>query len=160
MIRSNLSRQKGMSTVEFAIVGAAFFMVLFAIIEFGRFMFVLNLLDESTRRGARLAAVCPVTDQLAIRQSASFNGVMVADLTEDNIQLNYLRDNGSDILDPVAGFGEISYVRASIINYQHNLLIPFINLTLPTPDFATTIPGESLGVHPTGAGNPDCGGAP
>ena len=53
-------RQSGLVTVEFALIGAFFFLILFSIIEFGRLLFTWNTLDEVTRRAARLAAVCPI----------------------------------------------------------------------------------------------------
>ena len=53
---------RGMTMVEFAIVAAALFMIIFASIEFGRASFTLAALNEGTRRGARLAAVCPLND--------------------------------------------------------------------------------------------------
>ena len=55
-------RQRGTTTVEFAIVGTVLMVVVFAVIEFGRALFVINMLTEATRRGARMAAVCPVSD--------------------------------------------------------------------------------------------------
>ncbi len=54
--------QTGVTTVEFAIVGALLMIVVFAIIEFGRALYVMNMLTEAARRGARMAAVCPVGD--------------------------------------------------------------------------------------------------
>ena len=56
----NANRQKGTTTVEFAVVAALLLTLLFGVIEVGRAMFVWNTLNEATRRGARVAAVCPV----------------------------------------------------------------------------------------------------
>ena len=47
-------------------------LVLFSVIEIGRAMFVLNALSESTRRAARMAAVCPINDP-AITEVGLFN---------------------------------------------------------------------------------------
>ena len=47
-------------------------MVLFGVIEVGRAMFVMNALDEATRRAARMATVCPINDP-AIAQVGLFN---------------------------------------------------------------------------------------
>ena len=52
------AKQTGTAIVEFAIIASVMLMILFGVIEFGRVMFVGNALAESTRRGARLAAVC------------------------------------------------------------------------------------------------------
>nr|WP_305907145.1 TadE family protein [Methylomarinum sp. Ch1-1]MDP4519872.1 pilus assembly protein [Methylomarinum sp. Ch1-1] len=53
--------QRGASMVEFALIALVFFTLIFGIIEFARVMFVYNTLVEATRRGARVAAVCPVS---------------------------------------------------------------------------------------------------
>jgi hypothetical protein len=50
-------RRRGQSLVEFALVAPVFFLVLFAIIEAGRFMFYYETLNNATREGARYAIV-------------------------------------------------------------------------------------------------------
>lgn len=59
------ARQKGIAVVEFAIVGGLLMMVVFGVLETGRALFTVNALTEATRRGARMAAVCPVGDAKA-----------------------------------------------------------------------------------------------
>ncbi len=101
------NKQSGMVTVEFAIVGLMFFMVLFSIIEIGRVMFVWNTLAEVTRRGARVAAVCPVNSP-AIANVAVFNNAVTSgassiiyNLSTSNIQVQYLDDQGTPIDAPI-----------------------------------------------------------
>ena len=65
-------RQSGVAVVEFAIVGALALILIFAVLEIARAFFVANALTEATRRGARMAVVCPVNDP-AIAQVATFN---------------------------------------------------------------------------------------
>ena len=60
-------QQKGMYTVEFALVAALFFVLLFGVIEFARALFVWETLTEATRRGARLAG----SDRALISMKAS-----------------------------------------------------------------------------------------
>ena len=72
----NRYKQRGLSTVEFAIVALVLFMMIFAVIEVGRAFFVASALDEASRRGARMAAVCPVNDP-AISQAAAFNNAVI-----------------------------------------------------------------------------------
>lgn len=151
-------RQSGLTTVEFALVASLFFIVLFAVIEFGRALFVWNTLTEATRRGARLAAVCPLNDP-AIVNVAVFNApdasgasAVLNGLSTGNVTTQYLDASGN-----VTGTaGNIRYVRVRIDNYQHTLLIPFFNTTLTAPPFETTLPSESLGALPDPA-NPDGG---
>ncbi len=142
--------QRGATTVEFAILASVLFVLIFGVIEFGRAFFVWNSIGEVTRRGARLAAVCPVSHASISKvsmfnapdggtESEIFNG-----LTDDNINLEYL-DEGGNVTNV---FNEIRSVRVGISNYQHNLLIPFFNMSITVPEFSTTIPAESLGYIP------------
>jgi hypothetical protein len=124
------SRQKGLVMVEFAIIGLLFFIILFSILEFSRLLFVWNAVADATRIGARAAAVCSV---------------------------NYLDTNGVEVLnpDPVtnpAAYVQVKYVEVSIINYQHDLLIPVLGRTVTLPPFTTTRPREALGVIPLAEG--------
>ena len=55
--RAGHSRTRGQALVEFALLAPVFFLVLFAIIEAGRFMFYYEVLNNATREGARYAIV-------------------------------------------------------------------------------------------------------
>lgn len=50
-------KPKGQALVEFALVAPVFFLLLFAIIEGGRFIFFYQALNNATREGARYAIV-------------------------------------------------------------------------------------------------------
>ena len=98
-----IRRQNGTTTVEFAIVGMVLMLCLLGVIEVSRLVFVINALGESTRRGARLAAVCPVNDA-AIAQMTVFNSTsgtnspIINGLTTANVQVQYLNAAGDPIL--------------------------------------------------------------
>ncbi len=141
---TNRPKQQGTTTVEFAIVGLVFFIVMFGLIDMSRIFFSLAALDESTRRGARVAAVCPVNDP-AVTQVALFNG-LVPSLGRQNIALEYLDEDGAVVAAPGgAGYGSIRYVRVRIQNFQVQTFIPGMQTVLQMPAFETTIPSESLG---------------
>jgi hypothetical protein len=53
----NANRSKGQALVEFAFVAPLFFLLLFGIIEAGRFIFYYEVLNNATREGARYAIV-------------------------------------------------------------------------------------------------------
>lgn len=156
---SSRFHQKGLTTVEFSLVGTVLFVVLFGLIEFGRLMFTWNVLDEATRRAARLATVCPLENELTggsafARKEGAFSGDLLPAFTSENIWIEYLQQDGSAATLTEDTF----YVRASVVGYTHQLLIPFFNLNL-TPkgnEFETTLPAESLGVHPSAAGAAPC----
>ena len=153
------SRQQGITTVEFAIVGATMLVLLLGLIEIGRAMFVMNALTEATRRAARMAAVCPINDP-AIAQVGMFNppgetgNAPVGGLTTANFSIQYLNAAGTVIGDPVGSFSQILFVRARIVNFQHQMLIPFATYLITPPDFATTLRRESLGVPRDGTIQP------
>ena len=150
-----LYRQRGLASVEFAIVGLATLTILFMAIEMGRMLFTLNTLAEVTRRGARVAAVCTV-DNLAINRIAIFNDAATAGpspilgrLTTNNIRVEYLSENGTILPDPTADedtYLQIEYVRVRVVGYQHQLIIPGLSLSIMAPEYPTTVPRESLGV--------------
>jgi Flp pilus assembly protein TadG len=152
-------RQRGATTIEFAIIGAAMLLVLFGVIEVGRAMFVMNALGEATRRAARMATVCPINDA-AITQVGLFNAPgssgnsIVGGLSEANFAVEYLDGTGSVVTDPTANFAQIQFVRTRIVNFQHQMLIPFATYIFTTPGFATTLRRESLGVPRDGVIEP------
>jgi Flp pilus assembly protein TadG len=152
------TRQTGMASLELALGSGVLLLVLLAVIELGRVLFVWNTLSEATRRGARLAAVCPVNHP-AIRRVAIFNSQamaghssVLANLTTDAIQVDYLDTNGAVLSNPANQYGNITHVRVSIRNYPFIPVIPFLHITtLPVPAASTLLPAESLGAMP----NPD-----
>jgi len=148
-------QQRGTTTVEFAIIGTVLMVVMFGTLEFGRALFVINTLAEATRRGARMAAVCPIGDpkpaQVAVFANGGSNSAIVAGLTTANVQIQYLDISGNLVATPgtAAGFNSIRYVRVRIVGFTHTLLIPLHLTTVPLSGFSTTLPRESLGVYPS-----------
>lgn len=145
------NRQRGASTVEFALVGAIFLLLVLAIVEIGRAMFTWNALTESTRMGARAAAVCAIQSN-SIADTALFNNMnIVPGLQAAHVNVNYLDAGGTVVANPnpgnAAGFMSVRFVQVSIQGYNLDLMIPgFGSITLPP--FTTTVPRESLGIVP------------
>ena len=159
-----LRRQQGLTTVEFAVVATALFVMLFGIIEVGRAYFVFATLEEVTRRAARLAAVCPVNDP-AVARLAVFNdrtdagdSDLVHGLNPTNVTVEYLDVAGAVIVAPAdpTNFLLIRYVRTRITGFQHQFNVPFVTgmgaLTLPPQP--AVLPRESLGVPRDGVVTP------
>ena len=139
--------------MEFALIGGLFFLVLFAIIEFGRLLFTWNTLDEVTRRAARLAAVCPMDQQAIVADQAVFGGSIITDLSAANVLIEYLDEDFTT----TTTLGDVRYVRTQIQNYQHQMIVPLMPIDLLTaPPFTTTLPSESLGITPTGDWSVSC----
>jgi hypothetical protein len=143
----NLRKQRGITTVEFAIIGGAFLMLLFSVIEIGRALFTWNAMVEATRRAARVAVVCPLNDPSITRvgvfaDPAGAGDSLIPGLKPQNLSVTYLDLNGA----PTNDFLSVRFVRVEIVGYTHRLLIPFVDRVLTPPSCATTLPRESLGV--------------
>ncbi len=135
--------QAGTTTVEFAICGAVVITMILAVLELSRAMFTLSVLKEGTRRGARVAAVCPLNDP-AIATTVQF--ASLPDFSASNVAVEYLNSAGTVIGNPGANFGAIEAVRVRLVNYQIQLWIPFMSAAFPAPAFTVTLPRESLGI--------------
>jgi hypothetical protein len=155
-------RQRGLTTVEFSIVGLLVFLILFGAIEMGRMLFTLNMLKEVTYRGARVAVVCPVGDP-KIMQAARFDSrgsgdSVLPNLTDANIDVDYLAGDGSVLGAPATDpdFSNIRFVRVQIVNYTHDFIVPVVGFSFTTRNYPTTLPKESLGISREGAGAVAC----
>ena len=148
-------RQQGITTAEAAIGAVLMFVILFGIIEISRLVFVWNTLDTTTRRAARVAAVCPF-GQEAIKSVAIFSipgettSPLVRGLDTSDIEIEYFDAAGLDpwahpTLTPIEA---TRFVHARIEGYQIPLLM-FNRVTLTAPPFGATLPSESLGFNPT-----------
>jgi hypothetical protein len=143
MTATNTSaRQRGLATVEFAICGGVLLVLMFGIVEFGRIIFTLNVLDEGARRAARVAAICPVNDPkiISIARLVSLPG------TQPSVAVEYLNAAGAVLASPGTNFPQIASVRVRLYGYTMPLAIPFLNLTFTAPQFSSSLPSESLGV--------------
>ena len=173
-----MRKQKGINIVEFAIVSLLFFTLLFGIVEFARLMFIINTLGEASRRGARIAAVCPIDGNTTaqIEEVINFSTFTTAgfidtsrnilSISDGQIEISYLDKNfGPKFIDP-AGisptdslYNEIAFVQVKITFDPLQLAIPGVILnSIAPPSITTTLPRESLGR--TSANNPTTGSVP
>ncbi len=149
-----MKRQTGLYAVEFAIVGLLVMILLLAVLEFGRAMFTINTLNESVRRGARLAAVCNIQDPVVLRRAAfadadNTEGTLIRNLDSADLSLRYLDENGAAVADPgpAGNFYQIRFVEVSIQSFQFQLLIPIFGSGIELGPFRAVLPRESLGRH-------------
>lgn len=154
----NLSRQAGLATVEFAIVAAVLLTIIIAVVDLGRLSWTVAALNESTRRGVRVAVVCPINDP-AIARVAVFNAggdsgasPLVNGLEPSHINVQYLDGNGAPVANPGgAGYLDIRYVRVGIGGgFELRTFVPGLSRVVPAPDFESTLPRESLGTSGEG----------
>lgn len=152
--RINRRNERGGSVAEFAVVALVFFMIVFGIIEFGRFLYTHNALTDASRRGARYAALhqenAPCVVNVVIYGEGNINPntcaptgpALINGLTSTNIVVQY---QGSS---PNAYGMNIGTATVSIQNYTFNLSIPLLSRTITMPAYTTTLPAESAGVIP------------
>lgn len=149
-------RMHGVYVVEFAIIGLWLFVLLFGVLEMGRLFFTVNALNETARRGARLAAVCDIQDPHILHR-ALFNDAgdtssssLITNLQTSNLTLDYFDKDGvrvpnpNDLTSP-SGFRAIRYVQLRVENFTFDLLIPVLGRNISLPVFRSTLPRESLG---------------
>ena len=147
-------RMQGVYVVEFAIIGLLLFTLLFGVLEMGRLYFTVGTLNEVVRRGARLAAVCQISDPVVLRR-AIFNAAdnsgassLIGNLETADLTLTYLDENGAVVAnssDP-ASLSSIRFVQLSIENFPFTLLIPApLGGDIILPVFRAILPRESLG---------------
>jgi len=138
-------RQQGIHLVEMAIVFLIFLIMLFGVIEFSRALYTWNALTEGTRRGARVAAVCPFNDpkvaQTTIFASTGSNSPILPNLTTNNVSVTYTDSTGATS----ASYATAAFVTVRITGYTLPLFIPAIPITLTAPPFSATFPALSLG---------------
>jgi hypothetical protein len=157
------NRQQGAAAVEFAILCLVFFTILFAILEFGRMLYLYNTMQEVTRRGARAAVVRWIDQQDAIKTIALFGGTAIpagAEVSLANISIEYLNKAGvaagplpADPGDNLSACGDVTRassciygVRVSIDGVSYRPMVSLFNsLGIALPPSTVTMHAESLG---------------
>ncbi|WP_261836276.1 TadE/TadG family type IV pilus assembly protein [Vibrio ishigakensis] len=145
-------KEGGLAIIEFTIVSTVLLLLLFGIIEIGRFLFSLQMLNEITRKAARLATVCFIVDDSTLNTTdfgSTYNSPI--DLTTLTLDIDYLDEAGGSVSSPTteSGFGTIRYVRARIsgFSYSFSVLAGLFGTLTNIDAFETTLPSESLGVY-------------
>jgi Flp pilus assembly protein TadG len=92
------TRQSGVAAIEFSLVAILFFTVVFATMELARLEFLLNTLEEVTRRAAAAAANVDYRDTTAMQSiqadavfRKSAGSLPLGDpVSADNVKIDYL----------------------------------------------------------------------
>ena len=134
--------ERGTSLLEFAIAATVFLTVLFAIVEFGRVLWVHNALTDAARRGARYAVLHKATDIEDVKKIVVYGDLtsttpLLENLTTDNVTVSYNSFN----LD--SGTASVS-----VHDYQFQLILPLLVSSISMPNYTTTLTGESVGLIP------------
>jgi Flp pilus assembly protein TadG len=142
-LRNSKQRERGSTLLEFAIGATVFLTVMFAVVEFGRALWIHNALSDAARRGARYAVVHPSSDIDAVKNvvvygdPAGGTSPMVDNLTPANVNVVY------------SGFGlNGGTATVSISNYSFQFVVPMVSTSIPMPDYSSTLTAESAGLIP------------
>jgi len=142
-LKKNVDGERGAALVEFAIGATVFLMVVFAVLEFGRALWVHNALADAARRGARYAVVNTAASNAAVKNVVVYGDPaggtqpLVSNLTTANVTVNY------------SGFGlSDGTATVSITNYQFQFVLPLVSSSIQMPSYATTLTAESAGLIP------------
>ena len=137
------SNERGATLVEYSIAVMVFMVAMFAVIEFGRAIWVHNALSDAARRGARYAAVHSAGDVADVKNvvvygdPAGGSTPTVPNLSTTNVSVTYSQ------------FGlNKGTVSVSVTNYQFQFVIPIVGTTISMPSYTTTLTGESVGFVP------------
>jgi TadE-like protein len=167
-----IKEERGATIIEFVVVSLMFFVMLIAICAGGNLYFTHNALVESTRRGARFAAmqaatspagtpyqspgtacdesgpsVTDIKNYTMYGNTAGTGSKLAPGLTDANICIRY----GSLPSDPAGelGFGVgQGTVSVSIVNYDFHFVVPLVTRTIRMPPYKTTFVGENAGTDP------------
>ncbi|KQH86269.1 pilus assembly protein [Vibrio sp. Vb2880] len=150
--------QRGMTLIEFTFLASVLLMILFAIMEIGMYAYSIQTINNITRKAARFATVCVVSDPDI--PSLALNDGAPDGFTSANLVIEYLGADGSKVTDPPTSYqADIYYVRARVTGYSYQFsgLLSFLGSSgvVSVPDFETTLPSESLGVLRPGSSDPD-----
>ena len=137
------SGERGATLIEFSIALTVFLVSMFAVIEFGRALWVHNALADAARRGARYAVLHSANDAANVKNVVVYGDpaggtqTTVPNLTTANVSVNY------------ANFGlNQGTVTVSITNYQFQFVVPIVGTTITMPAYTTSLTGESVGWIP------------
>src|SRR5436190_2795357 len=141
--KRNRSDIRGATLVEFAIAATVFLTSMFAVIEFGRALWVHNALSDAARRGARYATVHSANDVDQVKNVVVYGDPagggqpLVPNLSTSNVNVvysNFALNKGT--------------VSVSITDYQFQFVVPLVSTSIQMPASTTTLTGESVGWIP------------
>lgn len=125
-------RERGAVAAEFAFVFLLFITLVTAVMEFARLMMVYVSAVEATRYGARLAIVCGVDAQSAIKARMKKRLTL---LQPANISIHYPST--------VCRASSCDGVTVAVSGLNFRLSIPLLNIQFPIPSYSTSLPSES-----------------
>ena len=143
-LKSSRRGERGATLIEFSIAALVFLTAIFAVLEFGRLLWVHNALTDAARRGARYAINHYQADAEDAKRMAVYGTTddgattpMVTGLTPGMVKVNYSSFNVGD-----------GTVTVKIDAYDFNFVVPLIGTKIRMPEYTTTLTAESAGEVP------------
>ncbi|HEU4871010.1 MAG TPA: TadE family protein [Pyrinomonadaceae bacterium] len=143
-IRNFKQDEKGSTLVEYAIGASVFLMAVFAVLEFGRALWVHNALTDAARQGARYAVLNTPGEDTHIKNLVVYGNTdggtnpIVPGLSTTNVQISRSGDFSVN-----SGTATVK-----ITGYQFQFVLPFLPSSINMPEYSTTLTGESAGLIP------------
>ena len=135
--------ERGSTLVEFSIGVTIFITAMFAVMEFGRALWVHNALTDAARRGARYATLHTQADAASVKNVVVYGNPqgsgqpMLNNLNTGIVNVDYNNFGLND--------GTVS---VSIDEYEFQFVIPIFGATITMPSYKTTLTAESAGLLP------------
>ena len=142
-IKNCRDNERGSTPVEFSIAVTIFVTAMFAVMEFGRALWVHNALTDAARRGARYATLHTQADSASVKNVVVYGNPegsgqpMLNNLSTGIVNVDY---NNFALND-----GTVS---VSIDEYQFQFVIPIFGAAITMPSYKTTLTAESAGLLP------------
>ncbi len=126
--------QRGAATTEYAVTVIYWVALTFAVLEFGRVMYLITATHEATRIGARYAVVCSQTEAQVKARMKAFLPI----LTDANINITFAEDACT------AGVGgSCPSTNVSISGVSFNTIVPLAPMTFSLPPAHTSMYPET-----------------
>ena len=142
-IKKCRDNERGSTLVEFSIAVTIFITAMFAVMEFGRALWVHNALTDAARRGARYASMHTQASSAQVKNVVVYGNpegsgqAMLNNLSTGIVNVDYNNfglNNGT--------------VSVSITDYQFQFVIPIFGASITMPNYKTTLTAESAGLRP------------
>jgi len=142
-IKNCRDNQRGSTLVEFSIAATIFIIAMFAVVEFGRALWVHNALTDAARRGARYATMHTQASSAEVKNVVVYGNpegsgqAMLNNLSTGIVNVDYNNFGLND--------GTVS---VSITDYEFQFVIPIFGASITMPNYKTTLTAESAGLIP------------
>ena len=142
-LKNSRDNERGSTLVEFSIAVTIFVTAMFAVMEFGRALWVHNALTDAARRGARYATLHGQSDAASVKNVVVYGNPqgsgapMLPNLNTGIVNVDYNNFGLND--------GTVS---VSIDEYQFQFVIPIFGSSITMPSYKTTLTAECAGFIP------------